>query len=627
MYKLLLLIADNQRKSSTSINPMKLTLTPIFFLLFSLVLICYSPQSSAFLQPNVDFSKGINKIVQDEQGYIWVAGFNGITRYDSTASIQFSVNSKTWPTPFNWVNDIIALSNNRLLVASNAKGVWYFDTLTGESTPLKTSITDKVIRRIHLFKHFLFIASEKTLYRINLNTGQTIALSEQIHIKHIVHTDSGVYFSATDGLYIENNNQLKKLYNFEVYAVAASANQLVFATSEEIKRITSNGQIFSQSIDSPIHAIIFDNNSQKFLAINSQGEINAYDNLELTPQQHHYPSQNPVIAKQLFIDSTQGLWILSDLGMKRVSQLHSKNHQKIFDVLFNAISVTGFNNELILASYGDGLFSFNPEINAKLEGLNHYFTDKGKIITDLVNWQGQLFIATFDGIWKTNTELTRVSKLGIENNDKLIIKLTLKNNKLYIATDDAGVLAYNLTKNSIDNIISVDKLTHIEAFDVLPISQHRLWIAASHGFDIYDGYQDEVRHVTVPAQSEVISLVEYQDKVFVATKGDGIYVYSKHGDLLSHIAPKLSFGRMTLIDNTIWVAGTPGLYIVNPESYQVKLVPTTNNYTFSHAPIALNNAIYTGHYKGVLEVPKQQNDAFSAPIYIAKNSSFRDRHT
>ena len=257
MYKLLLLIADNQRKSSTSINPMKLTLTPIFFLLFSLVLICYSPQSSAFLQPNVDFSKGINKIVQDEQGYIWVAGFNGITRYDSTASIQFSVNSKTWPTPFNWVNDIIALSNNRLLVASNAKGVWYFDTLTGESTPLKTSITDKVIRRIHLFKHFLFIASEKTLYRINLNTGQTIALSEQIHIKHIVHTDSGVYFSATDGLYIENNNQLKKLYNFEVYAVAASANQLVFATSEEIKRITSNGQIFSQSIDSPIHAIIF----------------------------------------------------------------------------------------------------------------------------------------------------------------------------------------------------------------------------------------------------------------------------------------------------------------------------------------------------------------------------------
>ena len=75
---------------------------------------------------------------------------------------------------------------------------------------------------------------------------------------------------------------------------------------------------------------------------------------------------------------------------------------------------------------------------------------------------------------------------------------------------------------------------------------------------------------------------------------------------------------MSFINGEIWISGRPGLYRLNPDTYELKMVANTEQYSFTKKPVLLNNKVYVGHYGGVIEVPLKAKDTVHAKIFISK---------
>ena len=71
-----------------------------------------------------------NKIVQDEDGFIWIATNSGLNRFDGKDFIKFYSTGSDKSLPGNHINDIVCLHGHMLAVATE-NGLGILDTKTG----------------------------------------------------------------------------------------------------------------------------------------------------------------------------------------------------------------------------------------------------------------------------------------------------------------------------------------------------------------------------------------------------------------------------------------------------------------------------------------------------------------
>ena len=150
-----------------------------------------------------------------------------------------------------------------------------------------------------------------------------------------------------------------------------------------------------------------------------------------------------------------------------------------------------------------------------------------------------------------------------------------KDGALYLATNENGVIKFNIATQQIDYHILGESLSSSEVIDSLPLSDNKLWVATPTGINIVDTKDKSVTKINSFGENKVIALLEYQEKVFVSTKGDGFFIFNLAGELLSHFAKNITFGYMSFINGEIWISGRPGLYRLNPDTYQLNLVANT----------------------------------------------------
>src|SRR5688572_3007234 len=71
----------------------------------------------------------VNQVVQDEQGYIWLATIAGLQRFDGTKFLTFRSNKKDkYSIPDNQVNQILIDKRKNLWLATSDGSVGIFDT-------------------------------------------------------------------------------------------------------------------------------------------------------------------------------------------------------------------------------------------------------------------------------------------------------------------------------------------------------------------------------------------------------------------------------------------------------------------------------------------------------------------
>ena len=557
-------------------------------------------------------------IIQDNKGFIWLATTNGLIRHDSESSITFNSNNKNWPLPFNWINDIDLIDNDKLLLATETHHLWLFDTNTGAATALAIDVDSSNIHQVLEHQGMYYLNVTNKLYRFNPLSQETQLIANNVEIDNLEHTHKHLYVSKSEGVFKVVDDTLELVEAGNITAMSTSGTILLIAKGNELITLADNQEKNRILVNDAITSLTPSHDSVSLFTTNVKGQINQYKLNNLAEIAHNYPNILATFVQKTFHDNTGVLWILSNRGVEKITQSIAKNIPKIFDVRFNAIALAVHKNNLVLGSYGAGLNSLS-ELNKFLpKGINNQFSNNGKIITDLYSDDNNLYIATFDGLWQFNSASQTLIKVNLPNNNLLLLSMKYKGGALYLATNANGVIKFDIASQRVEYHIQGETLSSSEVIDSLPLANNKLWVATSTGINIVDTTDKSVTKINSFGENKVIALLEYKDKVFVSTKGDGFFIFNLKGELLSHFAKNITFGYMSLINDEIWISGRPGLYRLNPNTYQLNLVTNTEQFTFAKKPVLMDNKIYASHYGGVIEVPLIIEDQIDTKTFISK---------
>jgi ligand-binding sensor domain-containing protein len=588
------------------------------FLSLLFIAFLYSFSTYSFAQSLTENILTSNAIVQDNKGFIWLSTTNGLIRHDSESNIIFNSSNKNWSLPFNWINDIYPIGENKLLLATETHKLWLFNTLNGKASPLDINIPEKSIYKLIAHRNYYYIFAHDKFYRIDTQSLKVKLIADNIDIKNLKKTQKSIYISTKNGVFKLIDDKLVLIQTGRVSAIEASENTVVIAKDNKLILIDSNNKRQEYSVSSPILTLANANDRRSIFTINQLGHIDRYNLANFSKLAHSYPNIKPIFINALFHDNTGVLWVLTSQGIKKVTPSLNKNHTRIFDTSINAIALAAHNERVFIGSYGGGLHELFENKSVLSENVNESFSAHGKIITDLYAHKNSLYIATFDGLWQYNFSNRSLSRVDFPENNKLLLDISFRDNKLYLASNEDGVYIFDLKLNIVKKHIKGDQLVSKESINSLPLDNNILWIATSAGIAIVNTQTNQIKKITSLGENKVISLLEHNKKIFVSTKGDGFFVYNFEGELLAHFAKNVVFGYTSLINGEIWISGRPGLYRLNPNTYQLKMIANTEQYVFTKKPILLNGVIYAAHYGGVLELPLTQEKTINPNIYVSK---------
>lgn len=560
----------------------------------------------------------VKNIIQDKQGYIWLTGQNGLSRYDGENVIDFSSQNNQWNIPFTWIHDITPINTN-FLISTESQQLWEFNPELGKASKINIDIPSESIYDAISFKGKYYLTFPKVVYEYTPSTRTTLLFSQNIDISLFEKTKKTLYAAGRGGLYKLENSNFSLIIKDHVHKIVTTKQGVLAITSKTLYYFGDNGT--HKEIPNNMHLNMgTKTNDGNFILINKAGNIVKLLAPSLIETKHDYPNTVPLIAKEMMQDSSNTLWITSNKGIKKVSSSSIKNHPKIYNIAINASEVELFNNKIIVGTYGDGIHVFNDSNSTISSDINPYLTSYAKKTMDVLAIDENLYIATFDGLWVYNRLNKKVKKVNFKNNNKLLLKITKSQDLLYIATNYDGFYIYDLlTKHIIDHI-DVDKgLSSSEIIDILPLNNHKIWLASPKGIDIYNRYTKTNQHINLPAKSKVISFTVFNNKVYAATKGDGIFVLNFHGELLSQIGIGIDFSMISTINNEVWAPAQQGLYRISTNN-TMTLVPNTEQYAFTDRPIKHNNNVYIPHHGGMLAVPLTNIKKYNAIISISETT-------
>ncbi|AXJ01166.1 ligand-binding sensor domain-containing protein [Cyclonatronum proteinivorum] len=148
-------------------------------------------------------ANGINDIIQDQQGYIWIATFNGLVRYDGLSYKEYNVsnveglNSNRFHVVIQdrkgniWAG---VQDNTLLMIAGNTSSVYTIRIDGADVRAEVTALSEGPDGAIWIGAHSgLFRFSDGLFTRIDAIPRQTI--------KHITHSDTHTYIVQQENIY------------------------------------------------------------------------------------------------------------------------------------------------------------------------------------------------------------------------------------------------------------------------------------------------------------------------------------------------------------------------------------------------------------------------------------------
>ena len=559
-----------------------------------------------------------SKIVQDNKGFIWLAGQQGLTRFDGEQTITFNSGNANWSIPFHWLHDV-TIDKEKLLLATETDGLWQFTPKTGQVNKILADIPQQSYYDVISFDGNYYINAPDKLYQYNSQSNTTELIHNNIHIRELIHSDKYLYISSQNGLYKLENNQLTKIINEPINAITALKSSIIAVTSKSIYRLDDDGSELSIAHKNTIDAATKVLGENNFFTVSNQGLINKYsgETLQLLP--HKFGNIEPVRVRSLLHDNSGVLWLVSNRGIEQLIENDFINYPKVFDIKINANEVGIYKNEIFIGSYGAGLQNFMVELFPK--SINDLFSSEALKISSIETVNDTLYIATFDGVWRLNTKYNAVEKLNFSENNRLILKLRQYDDFLYIGTNNHGAYIYDSKTEKIIKNINLDNgLSSLEVIDILPLNNGFTWLATSSSVDILNNRTNKVNSLVLPGKSKVVSLLKSKDKIFAATLSDGIYAFNLQGELLAQFGQGVRFIQMLQVNDEIWVSARPGLYRFNPDNYQYSMIENTVPYSFVGSIIKKDNIIYASHFSGVLSLDLTPKEQFNAKVHISKTT-------
>lgn len=569
--------------------------------------------------------KKLNNIIQDKEGYIWVAGHNGVTRYDGERTITFAENEKYWKAPYIWANEIHladGIGNTEMLIATENHGVWQLDSASGASTPVDDDVGNKSIYNVFYFKEhiYFYTTSPKAIYKYSQKTKKTTQLSTNKRLVSFFSWQERLFGYNSEELFEFTGESVVTLKEGSIDLLANTRDAVFYVSGESLVKINSDFEEYVVPLNRPLMAITNSADKSQIFTLDFDGKITLYDQ-GLNELQHRYKGVKNKVFEKMYHDTSSTLWLLNNQETIRLSQKPSTNLPHIFNTSTNAMDISPLNGTLAIGSFGDGLQNFKGHASIFPDDINAQLSSRAKRIMDTEVFNDELYFATFDGLWVYNLNTQKISRVNIGNNTQILLKIRIVEDKMYIGTDQNGFIIYDLMTKKVERIIDASyQFTSPEIIDILPVNTNKIWLATSKGIDIYDPLLDEITSLILPIASKVISLEISEGKIFASTKGNGIFVFNFSKQLLARVGENINFSYIREVSDLIWAPSDEGLFTLDPKNYQLTLIPSTQNYAFASEPVELSGKVYAPHYTGIIEVPLFDQKYFNANIKISEAS-------
>jgi len=311
-------------------------------------------------------SDNVQDIIEDEQGFMWLATQKGLSRFDSLQFVNFVKDkSDEYSLPSVLVEQIKTMPDGKLWLSINDVGITVFDKFSGQFTSAKNS--QSALFQIPPSKLF-GMAKDKnddfwfSIYGEGLYQWQS---QQQRFIKHL-QSNENAWLDSTKNyeILIDSNNRLwvctidSKVFMYDI----DSQESLAFDfSSDPNDPLSSPIYDFAESPSGEVYAagysgvFKFNEKRQKFDQLVSE---------EILAQQHNNEHTS---VKTLYIDSKENVWIgsIRSLLLYTDNKLHEITFYENGNVLeanwtTNSI-VESYDGNIWIGTEGAGLLKLAPD--------------------------------------------------------------------------------------------------------------------------------------------------------------------------------------------------------------------------------------------------------------------------
>ena len=277
-----------------------------------------------------------------------------------------------------------------------------------------------------------------------------------------------------------------------------------------------------------------------------------------------------------------GLWVGTEDGSLNFFDAKTREMESFSDPndsFINIQDVIRVDRELWIATYGNGLFRFRPDLR---KNVAHYDLSDNLIIRSYLLKDGRIIVGTHEGLFLYLPESDSFQKIDALGNNFIHALFQDSRGNVWVGTYGRGIWLLDKDLNLIRRINTVNsggglQSNHITSF--LEDSSHRLWITTEGGG------------------------VSYTTKDWTPDKL-GLSKLDKRDGLPNNVACSMAEDR----EGKLWISTTHGLTKYDPDaglfttSYFEESHITVSQYSYGAAYTGANGTIYMGTTDGMFAI-------------------------
>lgn len=531
----------------------------------------------------------VNDMIQAKDGFIWLATFGGLVRFDG---INF--------TTFNQFNTKGMRSDRILNIFESNSGALWIGTEDG-FIKFQNGVCEEFIIQMdnQIYSPQLFEEDSEGRIWISVN-GKPYRLVNNVFIEVPVIIDSvkrKLAFQNKDGIWLVHRNQILKTLNDEIILIEEmpTENEFMFVDSKEYPK--HSGNLFIASSGNGI--IQYNHGKVKFYSTNeglasrytwklnldyanrlwvmSYNGVSYFNDREFVPV-NFFDSSDDIQIRSILNDSegnywigstTQGLFRLKPTAITTIDKSQGLHDEKM-------LSLTRMHN-------GDYLFATNCGGVFEWNGMNAHYSSINAYLPNLCIWSvfedsKKRFWFGSKGLYQTQS-LQEEGRLFNENDgfngiDVFAISEDSKGN-IWIGCLN-GTYVYD--GKAFKRFTSAEGLPYNDTRVFLEDRNKNVWIGTSSGLAIFKNNQ--IQPISLLNQKSDSNVMKepyiraiYEDSsgvIWVGTYGNGIFrikegksnqLTQENGlfdNIVSHIVPD-AFGNF-------WIGSNHGIFSVNRDS-------------------------------------------------------------
>ncbi len=396
------------------------------------------------------FSNRFFKAYRDKAGYLWIAGINGVAKYDGSFIVNYTENADTLQQFIRGSRflDVIQDKSKHIWVGGSS-GLHKFDASKNTFKQVASN-TIKNVQLLHLINDSTLgvSCSNKRNYQVNCTTNSFIETSEIAHITAVIVDNSGaVWKSTSDGLIIyDDQDTVLNLQtavsdicftpNGDLYV--GTNNGLIIVPQSQLgkenkvlTRITDSGEKYKLTNNDVTTVEYYQGQvwvgtrvGLNLLQLNKNGQISEIRHLYNQPNDPYSLSNNQI--NDIYADSEGIIWLSTYGGLNKIDPQHlwfnsyrynpddpnSLHDNNIFPIDGDTLGNVWF------GSYRNGLAklntqttvftAFNNKTGVDIKHIRYLYTDNKNTIWIVAD--NKLFFAG-------NTDLASVSIVDKEGKD------------------------------------------------------------------------------------------------------------------------------------------------------------------------------------------------------------------